>query len=72
MGPSLFPIFVVLVRVIGLLRRRCIYFSVFYVATSSVSLDTDQVRLVNTKLSLKREGEKRYQEEKKTFISRNP
>ena len=36
MGPSLFSMFVVLVRVIGLLRRRCIYLSAFYLATSSI------------------------------------
>ena len=36
MGPSPFSMFVFLVRVIGLLRRRCIYFTAFYLATSSV------------------------------------
>ena len=36
MGPSLYSMFVFGVRVIGLLCRRYIYFSAFYLAASSV------------------------------------
>ena len=36
MGPSLFSMFVVLVRVIGLLRWRCIHSPAFYLSTYSV------------------------------------